>query len=389
MAVKDLLHGLTLACVAAVALGTLVGAVPNDQFPIKRAYPQEPLQDASFTSPSKDFSFQRTRQGDRWILHYQFQGAASKLHEVSCSISDADTEKLIKKFSYRNKDKASEMLTAIRKYVRENGPPVGSYGEPVFSTEYDEDKDVIVKARWQLKQGSIMNSVDQQNALAEQRKFTDWYNPKRASIRTAAEREFMKRHGFLEDPKQGWILNYAKLVEDATPALKSCVEAFGNEIGKNPELLMSFFQLMPFTLIRDKGTGSTTGGVRVPPSLLLQNEGDCDSKALTFCVLHRAHSNGLVLFRTFRKKSSLVPGHVLVGIEVYSSSSKWNPTWPQISLDAGFYENPIIVNNHYLVPCEVAGGHGRTDYSTIASRIDDTGVAIVKDDYVVIPIPAQ
>ncbi len=197
----------------------------------------------------------------------------------------------------------------------------------------------------------------------------------------------MKSHGFVEDPQQGWIPDYALLVARATPVLGSCIDEFGQEVGKSPELLMQFFQAMPFKLIADQGTGWTTGGVRVPSSVLLQGEGDCDSKALTFCVLHRRYSKGLAIFRTFRKKGNLTPGHVLLGLELYSSAPIWGKEWPRVLLEAGFYEDPIVVNNRYFIPCEVAGPD-RVPYGTVALRKDDARVPISKDDYVVIPIPS-
>lgn len=378
MAVRGRGQGAVSAAVSILSLVALVAAGPGPVPPgsmVEQAYPPAALKD--FTSADRRFT--RTRQGDRWLLSYHFQGI-SKAHDVSCSIDIEPAQKLIDEFSYRHSEKASVIAADIGAQVRRELPPsLAFYGEPSFSATYDEQNDRINLTRvWRWKEENLLTAYDRDFARSE---ITRWFDLRKKGFFDRAQANFYRKRGFLWDARQGWVIDYARLVDRATPVLRNCIDAFGKEVARDPELLMMFFQAMPFRPIKDKGTGWGTGGLRPPSSVMLQWEGDCDSKAATFCILHRRYSQGLFILRS--------PRHALVGVEQYSSTPPaWRNKWPVRELEAIFYKDPVQVENRYFIPCEVAGP-ASARYGQVALRKVEQGRRdIYREDYLVIPISA-
>lgn len=381
-------------CTAAFVLSmvVLLGAAPGkppEPPRLRQAFPPAFLKDDTYTSPSGDFDFSRVRRGDDWLVNYRFRGLA-KEHEVSCRINVRDGQKLIDGFSYRQSDKAAAIAKLVEEEARNEKGFLMSLGEPSFVGVFDEREDEIrITYTWNLKNDSLTTAYQEPYARDDERAFFEWHEKNKKDLYARAEAKFMVPRGFVFERRQGgWIIDYARLVERGATVLRNCVEAFGQEAGKDPEVLMNFFQAMPWVLIEDKNTAWVTGGVRVPSSVMLQVAGDCDSKAVAFCVLHRDHAPGLVIFRSFRKRGDKRPGHALVGVETYTSRAKWpvGKAWPVHPLEAVFYKDPVIVADRYFVPCEVAGGGGRLPYGQVGQR-QDARRTVYRDDYVAIPIP--
>ena len=104
-------------------------------------------------------------------------------------------------------------------------------------------------------------------------------------------------HG--EDKK--WVLDYSGLVEKSSTILNDCVESLRFNKIQKPENVMEFVQsIKPKDAFPDfdEDFDRFTEGFRLPSSVMIENEGDCDSKAALFCSL-LTHTNWrLVIFRS-------------------------------------------------------------------------------------------
>lgn len=368
MVTNDIKHGLLLATLSGLALATLVHAGP-------RAAPEDQMVEQS-SPPARlpeilSGDFTRIHQGEKWLISYQIN-SFSQRPKISCTVEIQKAQQLIDNFSYQNTERAKYILTDVKRQFKKEWKGFTSFGEPRFSLVTEKDGTVNIKPEWRLKEDKILTAADYDYAMDDQKKFDTWLEGKTKD----AERDFMKNKGFLYDPDQGWIFDYAKLVHDATPALSECTQEFSHVFSKAPEALMEFFQTkVRFKQIKDEHTGWTTGGVRPPPSVLLQAEGDCDSKAITFCVLHQNDAKGLIILRSYRKIGNKAPGHAFVGVESYSLHPKPLKAWPIKYLKAGVYKKPVFINNRYFTPCELAGPG-----SSVYGKVTKT------DDYKIIPI---
>jgi hypothetical protein len=381
-------HILNALCIVVLALVTLVGAGPSDRdgvHPMQFTPPQE-LREGRISHDG--FTFERRREGQYWRVKFNFWGLAKK-YDVSCRINIQSAQRLIERFGFRNSSKAAEIASRMERLAKEVADDklhIIGFGVPRCSASFDETTRLIsYTCSWIWYEGLPADAVEM-----SRNEFDAWYRKENANLFRQAERDFMSTHGFLYDEKQGWIIDYARMVSEASPILDDCVQAFHQSVGNNPEVLMNFFQTMPYILIKDDGSGWTTGGVRVPSSVLLQSEGDCDSKAATYCTLRIGYPESLVIFRSFRKIGDKRPGHALVGVEAFPSKAAASEghRWPVRTLETTFYKDPVRVDNRYYIPCEVAGGAGRIEYGAVGQmRIKDQ--IVLRDQFVVIPIPTM
>lgn len=369
---------LTLSLAALMGMGGTKES-RQKQALLDQAYPPDQLQDATY----KDGSFSRKRVGDSWSVTYRFRGLV-KVHEVSCKIGIAESKALITKFSYNNDDRA----TAVAKYmtVTVERETKGQFPHLLVTVSGKVSKEgkFSYSPAWKWNEESFLVLDDRKIAKKEVGQYYTWFETNKKRVRLDAESSFLRPRGFTYDIQQGWFIDYSQLVESAAKVLAGCSQAFNEEVGDRPEILMKFLQVMPFKAILDENTDWGTGGVRVPASVLLQDEGDCDSKAATFCVLERKYPRRLILFKSYRREGDRRPGHVLLGVQSFPSAGpqKWNGTRgaQTLTLEAGLYRDGVRIDNVDYDVCEVASPN--PEYGVVAKRLDGT----VIDTYSVIPI---
>ncbi len=97
------------------------------------------------------------------------------------------------------------------------------------------------------------------------------------------------------------------------------------------DLMLSFIQEIPFEVPPLKENDKYIGGFWVPPRVIVDNKGDCDSKGVTFASLWRNFKNyPLIIIR--------IPNHMLIGVAI-----------PTIG------KNVLVVNGLRYTLCEVTG----------------------------------
>jgi hypothetical protein len=327
------------------------------------------------------FIFTKAWRDGGWDLEYRFKGLGNKGHEVKCRVVSLMKQQVEESYGFQSLDRNSAVALRLKRRIDEEGirERVLYYGESKVVPSYDKQKkDWFFNTFWAEVPDRIRVSGDWAKSRAERDRFTTWYRERGAALLQEAETEFMSSKGFVYDREMGFISNYSRLIILSTPAMEGCIEALNRETLGNAEILMNFFQSMPYERIdlADAKTKKWTGGLLLPPSLMVQGKGDCDSKAAAFCTIQRTYPDRLVIFRSFRKKGDDRKGHALVGVEAFagrkknrSQRQKWSgelPPWKRTQLFAGILDKPMVVDNRYYTLCEVAGGTGTVPYGEVA-----------------------
>ncbi len=238
--------------VLVLALVALVNLGPEIRDAEARTRSSTPLKETSYTSPS--FNFKRARQGGNWLLWFQFKGLSGNWREVSCQISASENQRMIKAAGYRESERVAEIARQLGSLLSKKAAALNltAYGEPkVNVTRGPQARHPKLTVSWELKHELLVLPAEREVAESDQRAFFSWFEQNRSSIAHKLDKDFMMKRRFVLDEQEGWVLNYSAIVIDATPALQNCIEAFKREVGNNPEILMTFFQMMPYTEIEN------------------------------------------------------------------------------------------------------------------------------------------
>jgi hypothetical protein len=115
----------------------------------------------------------------------------------------------------------------------------------------------------------------------------------------------------MEVTPRGIAVDYKRLVRDSAARLKPLAaefkRAYGSSRGRLLEAVLSFVQNIPYRKTPAVDGGRYTAGVSVPLRILVDDCGDCDSKAVLFAALWSNISDG----RTILVR---VPEHMLAAV---------------------------------------------------------------------------
>jgi hypothetical protein len=367
-----------------VAIGLLVGPARTEQ--PTRQVERLPLEDAHFSSPV--YEFKRSQDGTNWNLSYRIKGHTGDWK--TCSVRMLTGNQVHDSYGYSKEERSQEVAEYLRSVINDRMKKDGMrlyYGKLTVTYIPDKKQYSIgwnrIDNRLFISQGKL-ESDQREDAAKEERQFIQWWNSEKDDLLKEADKKFMEERGFLFSDEKKWVANYPLILDRSAPVIQSCIDVIKQETGGDPEILMRFFQSMPYVNLTDReaDTGRMIWGLLVPSSVLIMNEGDCDSKSLAYCAIQRKTSSRLIILRSFRPKGNKSPAHALVGVDASSRSGPGmqggseTSTWQKVWLEAIFDRNQILFDNHYYTPCEVAKPGWL--FGEVASRKDDY--------YLIIPI---
>jgi hypothetical protein len=219
------------------------------------------------------FCLQKRQEGSVWHLSYRFKGLHDQVHAVTCDINEADTRQLLKSFGYEDSGRARLMAE-----YRETAINVAAQKAPFF---LGYGKAYVSNGVVDWLPAHDLSDVEQPLFAIERAEFFDWYleNERYKELLAHAEKKFLTGHGLMTTPELGEIPNYDAAVSKSTQALRNCIDALDRETDGRPEVLQAFFQSMFWNRIALKEGERWTGGLSLPPTVMIQGSGDCDSKA--------------------------------------------------------------------------------------------------------------
>lgn len=131
----------------------------------------------------------------------------------------------------------------------------------------------------------------------------------------------------LRRTQDAFIPDYVGLAKRAARTLEPCAQAMGGELGDAKGDWLAFFQALrpdendESLKVQEEeavaGRRKWTGGLLVPTDVLIQNRGDCDSKALALFALQQDPREAWVLFRATKLVCS-GDGHAFLAFEQWS-----------------------------------------------------------------------
>jgi len=131
-------------------------------------------------------------------------------------------------------------------------------------------------------------------------------------------------------------VHYTLCVQKNRPRVKDVMEVIRDSNNTMPlqkflALMLAFIQEIRFEIPPIRENNKYIGGFWVPPRVIVDNKGDCDSKGVTFASLWRNFkSYPLIIIR--------IPNHMLIGVAV-----------PTIG------KNVLVINGLRYTLCEVTG----------------------------------
>ncbi len=266
--------------------------------------------------------YNRDKKAGNYILEYGFMDFKGKKHRVVFNISEYIHHKLSDIFGYDPDVAEAETNKRIKMEI---DSIIARSGYARYITYSLSSKRISIQSKPVSK--SIFSDVQKtMNSITAY--YSANYN------RTYSE--VIGKNGFFIEGDYIRI-DYGKMAQWNRDVLRECYDAL-YRTGRNYSLsdylglFTAFIQEINYEIPPEKIGGKNTGGIYIPTDVLINNRGDCDSKAIAFACLWQNFTGTKVIIVQ-------VPDHALVGVAVVPEAGQ---TYTRIG-------------NSYYVLCEVAG----------------------------------
>jgi hypothetical protein len=287
-------------------------------------------------------SFEKKETPDEFELTYGWKNFKGKTHSINFSLSKLQLAEAEDEFGYN----PEELRIYLEKSIQVMRDEMMSHltrftSEQILASKYAR---YISMDNVSLKDFSLKLSAPpsiSQEAKAEFNRIADVINKEKKIYLHRIEKELEnKRKEYLE--KKGFRftgdrmdMNYRLIVLNNRPRVKQVVDALRKEYGRKSinlflELMLAFIQQIRYGLPPLKEKDKIILEFYVPPKVLVNNFGDCDSKGVTLASLWTS-------FRNYPFLLIKIPKHLFVGVAIPSA------------------RGGLTVNGIRYTLCEVAG----------------------------------
>lgn len=299
--------------------------------------------DQNIDSTSSTNSFEKKETPSAFELTYGWKDSQGKAHSMRFSISKQQLADADEEFGYDPEE--------LRKYLEEsllimNNEMISHLtkftSQKVLASRYFRyiSVDKVSPKDFSLKLSappSLSKEVKAEfdRITEEVKREQETYLKKVEKEREKKRKEFLEKRGFrLNGDTMG--VNYRLIVESNRPRVKHVVQAMRKEYGGKSlhqflALMLAFIQEIRYAIPPLKEENRIILEFWVPPKVLVNNIGDCDSKGVTFASM----------WTNFKKYPFLlikIPKHLFVGIAIPS-----------------FSEEGFTINGLRYTLCEVTG----------------------------------
>lgn len=265
--------------------------------------------------------FSKEASDNFFDLTYGFIDYQAKKHFVTFRMNRSDYNNSLSEYGF-NDDQIYEMIN--KKLLDKAKQAIDNLGY----SEY-----IQIELNGSSSRYSVSAPADISDNVFESAKeiFSDLVSNKRKMYNA----ELQKR-GFIHEGDLIKI-DYNKLVSWNKKRVANCFKSLyqsGKEydLKKFLGLVLAFTQEITYEVPPTEADGKNISGLYVPPEVLVNNHGDCDSKSVTFCSIWKYVSNSSAVILE-------VPNHVLVGVE----------------MTPGAGQSSVTIGSKKYVICEVAG----------------------------------
>jgi hypothetical protein len=272
--------------------------------------------------------FRRSDTGTHYRLTFGFIDHHGRPHEVTCAVGAAEHQALASGFGFDETAVDAEVGRRLEAWLSRE---LASRGLGRYVALKVEGARISAEPTLPENLG-----VEEHNRLVEEirRFYRLWDEPLRRR-RQELEAELYGERGFVLEGRTLRI-DYAGVARRSRRPLADCFQALERAAPEYDQrqflgLVLAFFQEIRYELPPDRLGGTRNLGLWVPSEVLVNNHGDCDSKAVAFAAMWRSLDAPIVFVS--------VPRHMLVGVE----------------MKPGPRQKYVLIRNRYFVLCEVAG----------------------------------
>jgi hypothetical protein len=303
---------------------------------IRPATLEEPSPPTPAPDPNKYLSwvgklhqFRRVEAPDNYNMTYGFVDYSGNQHQVTCDISKEDYQQERDHFGYVKNEIEAKTDAALQKFVNQQikHRRISSYMSVIFHDGGGY--------HWEWKLPGDLEPKEEQRAKTAINDILEIVKREVPKKENEIEAALYEEKGFRLQNDEIRI-DYKKLALQSEPNLNHCYSALHQSVNGYNErqyigLYLAFLQEIRYEVPPMLDGDRMIQGLWVPAEVLVNNQGDCDSKSVTFAAFCKKLGVPVIVIR--------IPGHVLVGVQ-----STPGP-------DQEF----VRVGNRYFVLCEPAG----------------------------------
>lgn len=303
------------------------------------------LETGNHSKPSTNY-FHKTEEQNHYDITYgweNYQGRSFRISFLYPKQFLAESEEEFGYYQQEMDEYINKNLAGIRKeavaYLREKTLKLinnSEYSDFIFIKDSEPEK-------FNLKLSVPYSHVNEYEKIkAEFSSITQQIAEEQKKYFRKIERQQRKiKEDFLEMRILRFVgdrigVNYTVCVKKNRPRVKNIMKVMRNNNKDMPlqkflALMLAFIQEIQFEVPPLKKNNKYIGGFWVPPRVIVDNKGDCDSKGVTFASLWRN-------FKSFPLIIIKIPDHMLIGVAV-----------PTIG------KNVLVINGLRYTLCEVTG----------------------------------
>ena len=281
---------------------------------------------ASSSFPATN-SFEKKETPDKYELTYGWDDFKRKAHLITFSLSKQQLTDAVAEFGYDPEELREYLEESLGKMNNEMISHLEKFtGQQLLASEYSQyiSMDKVSPLDFSLKL-SVPSPISKEVKAEFDRITNEIKREQEAYLRRIEKEQEKKRKDFLEEKGFRFMgdrmgVNYSLIVLHNRPRVKQVVEAMREEFGKKSlrqflAVMLAFVQKIRYGLPPLKEEDRIILEFWVPPKVLVENFGDCDSKGVTFASM----------WTNFKKYPFLlikIPKHLFVGVAIPSVSGE-------------------------------------------------------------------
>ena len=271
--------------------------------------------------------FSRTENDLGYTLKFIWKDFRGKSLQVTFPLSKQALSEAEEEFGFRQEDldrhleawgtaRNEDMILALKDFVRDLIDRSG-FGDHIFIEEKGPLEFTLKLSVPRDLQDKVKPAFD-----AIKSRLTEEHASEAKKIQEGALEEmnrYLERHGLVAEGDR-FRVDYRKSVLNNTPRLRGALEAL-RRINEKVSLRgflglsLSFIQDIKYGVPPETESDKTVLGFWVPPKVLVNNLGDCDSKGVTFASLW-------LNFKAYPMVLIRIPEHMFVGLAIPSWGSE-------------------------------------------------------------------
>jgi len=284
------------------------------------------LEQTSGSTPATN-SFEKNETPDEYELTYGWDDFKRKAHSITFSLSKQQLADAVAEFGYSPEDLREYLEESLEKMNNEMISHLAKFtSQQLLMSKYSQyiSMDKVSPKDFSLKL-SVPSPISKEVKAEFDRITNEIKREQEAYLRRIEKEQEKKRKKFLEEKGFRFMgdrmgVNYSLIVLHNRPRVRQVMEAMKEEFGRGSlhqffARTLAFIQGIPYGLPPLREEDRIILEFWVPPKVLVENFGDCDSKGVTFASM----------WTNFKKYPFIlikIPKHLFVGVAIPSISGE-------------------------------------------------------------------